>query len=119
MGEAAIRDEAMRVTGLRLSGAIPYFLGCAIPDENCRHNGRRLRRVRRYVPHRCHAHASAHGSRKVTTAFRRHAQTVRVAGGVLIAAAAVVIYNGWAESLQTKVPGYAQWVQNAIEGSSI
>jgi hypothetical protein len=34
MGEAAILDEAMRVTGLRLSGAIPYFLGCAIPDEN-------------------------------------------------------------------------------------
>jgi cytochrome c biogenesis protein CcdA/thiol-disulfide isomerase/thioredoxin len=62
--------------------------------------------------------AIAHGSRKVTTAFRSHAQTVRVAGGILIAAAAVVIYNGWAESLQTKVPGYAQWVQDAIEGSS-
>jgi len=35
-----------------------------------------------------------------------------------MAAAAVVIYQGWAESLQTKVPGYAQWVQDAIEGSS-
>ena len=35
-----------------------------------------------------------------------------------MAAAAVVIYQGWAENLQTKVPGYAQWVQDAIEGSS-
>src|SRR4029453_5495118 len=36
----------------------------------------------------------------------------------LMAAGALVIYNGWAESLQTKVPGYAQWVQDAVEGSS-
>jgi thiol-disulfide isomerase/thioredoxin len=35
-----------------------------------------------------------------------------------MAAGALVIYNGWAESLQTKVPGYAQWVQDAVEGSS-
>ena len=62
--------------------------------------------------------AIARGSRGLTTRFRQHAQTVRVAGGVLMAAAAVVIYQGWAESLQTKVPGYAQWVQDAIEGSS-
>ena len=34
MGEAAILDEAMRVTGLRLSGAIPDFLGCVIPDKH-------------------------------------------------------------------------------------
>jgi thiol-disulfide isomerase/thioredoxin len=34
-----------------------------------------------------------------------------------MAAAAVVIYQGWAETLQTKVPGYAQRVQNAIEGT--
>jgi thiol-disulfide isomerase/thioredoxin len=34
-----------------------------------------------------------------------------------MAAAAVVIYNGWAENLQTKVPGYTQWLQNAIEGN--
>ena len=39
-------------------------------------------------------------------------------GGVLMAAAALVIYKGWAESLQTKVPGYAHWVQDAIEGNS-
>jgi cytochrome c biogenesis protein CcdA/thiol-disulfide isomerase/thioredoxin len=61
--------------------------------------------------------AIAAGSRRVTLSFRRHAQAVRVAGGVLMGAAAVVIYNGWAESLQTKVPGYAQWVQDAIEGN--
>jgi cytochrome c biogenesis protein CcdA/thiol-disulfide isomerase/thioredoxin len=61
--------------------------------------------------------AIAAGGRRAVTSFRQHAQAVRVAGGVLMAAAAVVIYNGWAESLQTKVPGYAQWLQNAIEGN--
>jgi cytochrome c biogenesis protein CcdA/thiol-disulfide isomerase/thioredoxin len=61
--------------------------------------------------------AIAAGSRRVATSFRQHAQAVRVAGGVLMALAAVVIYNGWAESLQTKVPSYAQWVQNRIEGN--
>ena len=35
-----------------------------------------------------------------------------------MAVAALVIYQGWAESLQTKVPGYANWVQSAIEGNS-
>jgi cytochrome c biogenesis protein CcdA/thiol-disulfide isomerase/thioredoxin len=59
--------------------------------------------------------AIAAGSRKVALSFRRHAQTVRIVGGVLMAAAAVVIYNGWAENLQTKVPGYASWLQDAIE----
>jgi cytochrome c biogenesis protein CcdA/thiol-disulfide isomerase/thioredoxin len=61
--------------------------------------------------------AIAAGSRRIATNFRQHAQAVRIAGGVLMAAAAVVIYNGWAESLQTKVPSYAQWLQNRIEGS--
>jgi cytochrome c biogenesis protein CcdA/thiol-disulfide isomerase/thioredoxin len=61
--------------------------------------------------------AIAAGSRRVTTSFRQHAQAVRVAGGVLMAVAAVVIYNGWAQSLQTKVPSYAQWVQNHVEGN--
>jgi cytochrome c biogenesis protein CcdA/thiol-disulfide isomerase/thioredoxin len=46
----------------------------------------------------------AQGSRRVTTSFRAHAQTVRVAAGILMAAAAVVIYKGWLEDLQTKVP---------------
>ena len=62
--------------------------------------------------------AIARGSRGLAARFRQHAQTVRTVGGVLMAAAAVVIYQGWAENLQTKVPGYAQWVQDAIEGSS-
>jgi cytochrome c biogenesis protein CcdA/thiol-disulfide isomerase/thioredoxin len=62
--------------------------------------------------------AIARGSRGLTTRFRRHAQAVRVAGGVLMAAAALVIYQGWAQNLQTKVPGYAQRLQNAIEGTS-
>jgi cytochrome c biogenesis protein CcdA/thiol-disulfide isomerase/thioredoxin len=62
--------------------------------------------------------AIARGSRGLAARFRQHAQAVRIAGGVLMAAAAVVIYQGWAENLQTKVPGYAQWVQDAIEGNS-
>jgi len=62
--------------------------------------------------------AIARGSRGLALRFRQHAQGVRIAGGVLMAAAAVVIYQGWAESLQTKVPGYAQRVQDAIEGTS-
>jgi cytochrome c biogenesis protein CcdA/thiol-disulfide isomerase/thioredoxin len=62
--------------------------------------------------------AIARGSRGLAVRFRRRAQTVRIAGGVLMAAAAVVIYQGWAESLQTRVPGYAQRVQSAIEGTS-
>src|SRR5712692_2826890 len=60
----------------------------------------------------------ARGSRGLAARFQQHAQTVRIAGGVLMAVAAVVIYEGWAESLQTKVPGYAHWVQDAIEGTS-
>src|SRR5438105_7993392 len=39
----------------------------------------------------------AHGSRKVASSFRQHARTVRIAGGVLMAAAALVIYEGWAQ----------------------
>jgi cytochrome c biogenesis protein CcdA/thiol-disulfide isomerase/thioredoxin len=62
--------------------------------------------------------AIALGSRRLAERFKERAQTIRTAGGVLMAAAAVVIYQGWAENLQTKVPGYAQWVQDAIEGTS-
>ncbi|MBA3736616.1 MAG: cytochrome c biogenesis protein DipZ [Actinobacteria bacterium] len=84
-----------RVGGWIVVIAIAYALGAALPML-----------------------AIARGSRGLTSRFRQHAQTVRVAGGVLMAAAALVIYEGWAESLQTKVPGYAQWVQDAIEGNS-
>jgi cytochrome c biogenesis protein CcdA/thiol-disulfide isomerase/thioredoxin len=62
--------------------------------------------------------AIARGSQHVATSFRQHAPVIRAAGAALMAAGALVIYNGWAESLQTKVPGYAQWVQDAVEGSS-
>ena len=60
----------------------------------------------------------ARGSSRITARIRGHAQEIRIAGGVLMAAAAVVIYNGWAESLQTKVPPWTQWAQDLIEGSS-
>jgi cytochrome c biogenesis protein CcdA/thiol-disulfide isomerase/thioredoxin len=62
--------------------------------------------------------AIARGSHGLAARFRRRAQTVRVAGGVLIAASALVIYEGWAENLQTSVPAYASWIQDRIEGSS-
>jgi cytochrome c biogenesis protein CcdA/thiol-disulfide isomerase/thioredoxin len=84
-----------RVGGWIVAIAIAYAVGAALPLL-----------------------AIARGSRGLAARFRQNAQTVRIGGGVLMAAAAVVIYQGWAESLQTKVPGYAQWVQNAIEGSS-
>src|SRR6266480_4582668 len=83
-----------RVGGWLVAIALAYAIGAALPLL-----------------------AIAAGSRRVATSFRRHAQAVRVAGGVLMAAAAVVIYNGWAQSLQTKVPSYAQWLQDRIEGS--
>ena len=54
----------------------------------------------------------AQGSRRVTTALRARAQTVRVVGGILMAAAAVVIYQGWLENLQTKVPTWTQSVED-------
>jgi cytochrome c biogenesis protein CcdA/thiol-disulfide isomerase/thioredoxin len=60
----------------------------------------------------------ARGSGRIAATFRGHAQSVRVAGAALMAVAAVVIYNGWAEDLQTKVPPWAQWAQNLVEGSS-
>jgi cytochrome c biogenesis protein CcdA/thiol-disulfide isomerase/thioredoxin len=84
-----------RVGGWIVAIAIAYAAGAAVP-----------------------LFAIAYGSRGLAARFRQHAQAVRVAGGVLMAAAAVVIYQGWAENLQTKVPGYAQWVQDAVEGSS-
>ena len=84
-----------RVGGWIVAIAIAYAAGAAIPLL-----------------------AIARGSRGLAARFRQHAETVRIAGGVLMAAAAVVIYQGWAENLQTKVPGYAQWAQDAIEGSS-
>ena len=62
--------------------------------------------------------AIARGGHGLAARFRRRAPTVRIAGGILMAASALVIYEGWAQSLQTKVPGYASWIQDRIEGSS-
>src|SRR5712691_709837 len=59
----------------------------------------------------------AQGSRRAAALFRAHAQTVRIAAGAVMAAAAVVIYQGWATSLQTSVPGYASTLQHWIEGN--
>jgi cytochrome c biogenesis protein CcdA/thiol-disulfide isomerase/thioredoxin len=61
--------------------------------------------------------AIAHGSRRAVTRFRAHAQTIRVALGVVMAVAAVAIYEGWETSLQTNIPGYASSLQSWIEGN--
>jgi cytochrome c biogenesis protein CcdA/thiol-disulfide isomerase/thioredoxin len=84
-----------RVGGWLVAVAIAYALGMALPLL-----------------------AIAAGSQRVASSLRRHAEAVRLAGGVLMAAAALVIYNGWAEGLQTRVPPWAQWAQDAIEGSA-
>ena len=62
--------------------------------------------------------AIAYGSRRIAMNFRQNAPLVRIGAAAFMAAGALVIYNGWAESLQTKVPGYAKWVQDAVEGNS-
>jgi cytochrome c biogenesis protein CcdA/thiol-disulfide isomerase/thioredoxin len=84
-----------RVGGWIVATAIAYAVGAALPML-----------------------AIARGSRRLTGGFRRHARAVRLGGGILMGAAAIVIYNGWAEDLQTRVPGYAQWAQDLIEGNS-
>jgi cytochrome c biogenesis protein CcdA/thiol-disulfide isomerase/thioredoxin len=84
-----------RVGGWIVVIAIAYALGAALPML-----------------------AIARGSQGLAARFRRHAPTVRIAGGVLMGASALVIYQGWAQSLQTNVPGYAGWIQDRIEGSS-
>ena len=57
----------------------------------------------------------ARGSGRVTGAFRTHAQAIRVAAGVAMGAAALLVYQGWATSFQTKVPPGLGWLQRAIE----
>jgi cytochrome c biogenesis protein CcdA/thiol-disulfide isomerase/thioredoxin len=59
----------------------------------------------------------ARGSGRVTRSFRTHAQAIRVGAGVLMAFAAVVIYQGWATGWQTRVPSVIQPIQDAIEGN--
>jgi thiol-disulfide isomerase/thioredoxin len=61
----------------------------------------------------------AQGSRRTALSLRTHAQELRIAAGVLMAIAAVVIYKGWLTSLQTKVPGYALAVERALEHGTV
>jgi cytochrome c biogenesis protein CcdA/thiol-disulfide isomerase/thioredoxin len=84
-----------RVGGWVVIVAVAYALGAALPLL-----------------------AIARGSQHVMTRFRENAPAIRLAGATLMAGGALVIYNGWAESLQTKVPGYAKWVQDAVEGNA-
>ncbi len=58
----------------------------------------------------------AQGSRRVAASFRSRAETVRIAGGVVMAAFAVVIYNGWLEGLQKNAPSYALTIERWFEG---
>src|SRR5919201_394785 len=59
----------------------------------------------------------ARGSGRVTASFRSHAQAIRVGAGILMGAAALVIYEGWATGWQTKVPAVIRPIQDAIEGN--
>jgi cytochrome c biogenesis protein CcdA/thiol-disulfide isomerase/thioredoxin len=59
----------------------------------------------------------ARGSGRLTRSFRTHAQAIRLGAGVLMAFAALVIYQGWASGWQTKVPSVIQPIQDAIEGN--
>jgi cytochrome c biogenesis protein CcdA/thiol-disulfide isomerase/thioredoxin len=59
----------------------------------------------------------ARGSSRVTASFRTHAQAIRIGAGVLMGAAALVIYQGWAAGWQTKVPSVIKPIQDAIEGN--
>jgi cytochrome c biogenesis protein CcdA/thiol-disulfide isomerase/thioredoxin len=61
--------------------------------------------------------AIVHGGREITLRLRAHARPFRVAMGAVMAVAAVAIYQGWLTDLQTKVPGYAQSLQDWIEGN--
>jgi cytochrome c biogenesis protein CcdA/thiol-disulfide isomerase/thioredoxin len=57
------------------------------------------------------------GGRGLATRLRAHAREVRLVAAAAMAASAVVIWTGWATGLQTKVPGYADAIQSAIEGN--
>jgi cytochrome c biogenesis protein CcdA/thiol-disulfide isomerase/thioredoxin len=85
-----------RVSALAVFVTIAYALGAALPML-----------------------LIAHGSRSVVSRLRAHAYPVRAALGVLMAAGALVIYQGWLTDLQTKVPAYAAAIQNVIEDNAL
>src|SRR4051794_26357199 len=60
--------------------------------------------------------ATAAGSRRAATSLRANGQTIRVVAGVVMAAMAVVLYKGWAEDVQTALPGYVTWAPNPVQG---
>src|SRR5919206_246378 len=62
--------------------------------------------------------AVARGGTELGRRLRAHAPAVRVAAGVVIAAAALGISQGWATALQKSVPSWAQAIQDAVEGNA-
>jgi thiol-disulfide isomerase/thioredoxin len=59
----------------------------------------------------------AHGGRRLALQFRAHAQPLRVAMGLVMAVAAIAIYEGWETSLQKSVPAWASTFQSWVEGN--
>ena len=57
------------------------------------------------------------GGRGIALRLRTNAQPVRYVAAAAIAVAAIVIWEGWATGLQTKVPGYADAIQKAVENN--
>jgi cytochrome c biogenesis protein CcdA/thiol-disulfide isomerase/thioredoxin len=60
----------------------------------------------------------ARGGREAAGQLRRHAETVRIASGVLIAAVAVGLVFHVDDRLATVTPGYTSFLQNKIEDNS-
>src|SRR5262249_28405029 len=60
----------------------------------------------------------ARGGREAAGQLRRHAETVRIASGVLIAAVAVGLVFHVDDHLATLTPGYTSFLQNKIEDNS-
>jgi cytochrome c biogenesis protein CcdA/thiol-disulfide isomerase/thioredoxin len=60
----------------------------------------------------------ARGGREAAAQLRRHAETVRIASGVLIAAVAFGLVFHVDDHLATVTPGYTSFLQNKIEDNS-
>ena len=84
-----------RVGGWTVAIAIAYALGAAVPML-----------------------AVARGGTELGRRLRAHAPAVRVGAGVVIAAAALGISQGWETTLQKSVPSWAQAIQDAVEGNA-
>src|SRR5919202_663422 len=84
-----------RVGGWTVAVAVAYALGAAVPML-----------------------AIAHGGAELGRRLRSHAASFRIGAGVVVAVAALGIWAGWATDLQTKVPSWAQSIQDAVEGNA-